>query len=108
MTKRIAGFGSHACTWIPSETLESVFHCVFNWHLIGKEDSNLGNELSCPIMCQMKALMKSLMKRWLGLSKAKRASASRESCPGWVDPGLNDELTENWNFRPEGDGRAGP
>ena len=40
----------------------------------------------------MKALMKTLMKTRLGLSQAKRASASREPCPDWVDPGpkMND------------------
>ena len=82
MANRFAGFESYACIWIPNETLEPMFHRVFTWHLIGKGDSYSGNELSCPIMCQMKALMKS----W-----AKRASAPREYCPGWVNPGRSDE-----------------
>ena len=88
MANRIAGFGSHACIWIPSETLEPVFHHVFIWHLIGGGDSYLRNELSCPIMCQMKALMKSLMKTQLSLSQAQHASASEESCPGWVNQSI--------------------
>ena len=88
MANGIAGFGSHACIWILSETLKPVFHRVFIWHLSGEEDSYFGNELPCPIMV---ALMKSLMKTRLGLSQVKRASASRESCPGWVNPGRNDK-----------------
>ena len=31
----------HACIWIPSETLEPVFHRVFICRLIGKEDTLL-------------------------------------------------------------------
>ena len=54
MANRIAGLGSHACIWIPCETLEPVFHHVFIWHLIREEDSYLGNELSCPDESLMK------------------------------------------------------
>ena len=46
VTNRIAGFGSHACIWITSETLEPVFHRNFIWHLTGREDSYGGNEPS--------------------------------------------------------------
>ena len=31
MANRTAGFGSHAYIWIPSETLEPMFHRVFIW-----------------------------------------------------------------------------
>ena len=91
MANGIAEFGSHVYIWIPSETLEPVFHRIFIWHLIRGDDSYLRNELSCPIMCQMKTLMKSMMKTRLGLSQAKLASASRESRPGWVNIGRSGE-----------------
>ena len=83
MANRIAGFGLHACIWIPSETLEPVCHHIFIWHLIGEKDSYLGNELSFPIMCQMKER--------LGLPQTKRASVSGESCPGWENAGRSDK-----------------
>ena len=94
MTNRIAGFGSHACIWIPSETLEPVFHHVFIGHLIGEEDSCLGDELLSNHVID-EAPMKSLMKTRLSLSQAKRASGSRKSCPGWVNPGWSDECKQN-------------
>ena len=75
MANRTAEFGSHGCIWTPSVTLEPVFYRVSIWHLIGEESLYLGNERSCPIMYQMKALMKSLMKIRFGLSQAERASA---------------------------------
>ena len=50
MANRIAGFSSRACIWVPSEIMEAAFHRVFSWHLIGVEDSCLGDELSCPII----------------------------------------------------------
>ena len=43
------GFRSHECMWIPSERLKPVFHQVFIWHLIGKEDSHSEDEHSSPI-----------------------------------------------------------
>ena len=83
---------------------QPVFHRVFIWHLIGEEDSYLENGLSCPIMCQMKVLMKSLMQTRLSLSQAKRVSASREPCQGWINPGRSDECKAKVKCSPEGRG----
>ena len=54
MANGIAEFGSHEIIRIPGETLEPVCHRVFILHEIRGKDSCLGDELSSPIMCQMK------------------------------------------------------
>ena len=58
IANRIAGFGSYKCMWIPCEVLGRVFHRDVIWHLTGEDDPSLGDELSSPILCQIKAQMK--------------------------------------------------
>ena len=93
MANRIAWFGSHERRWIPSETLEPVFHRVFIWHLIGEEDSCPGDVLSSPIMCEMKVPMKHWWKHSSTCMNAECAGVS-----GNILPRLSVSWTEWQSF----------